>query len=226
MLTPSWLTIEEQYPCRPAAAAAGSTIRVWQIRAVLWGLYIVNLVGAWDGSLDHTTTNTSLYRCLLLEVWSLILKHNTAVLWVWFGQTARTQQSAVHTHECLLSVVVGMGPCTTCVTQVLLIVGLRNNNDARPGERSDRRCFMPIGQKRPVHPGVRTGWEYLINPSVCLSVCQCVCLSISVYVCLSLLLEGLRNNNETRPGERSDRRRMPIGQKRLFIPGWAQGGIV
>ena len=33
---------------------------------------------------------------------------------------------------------------------------------------------MPIGEKKPLHTGVRTGCHYLISLSVCLSVCVCV----------------------------------------------------
>ena len=51
-------------PCRTATAAPRSTMRVWEVRAVLWP---VAFVGACDRSPDHTTT-TSLCRCLLLAV--------------------------------------------------------------------------------------------------------------------------------------------------------------
>ena len=65
-----------------------------------------------------------------------------------------------------------------CVTFVVF-------NEARPRERSDRGCFLPLVRKNSSHggayrhTGVRTGYHYLISqsvrPSVC--ICQCVCVT-------------------------------------------------
>ena len=56
-------------PCRPAAAA-GSTMRMWQVRAVRW---LVALVGACDRSPDHTTTTSP----SLLAACCMIMYHTT-----------------------------------------------------------------------------------------------------------------------------------------------------
>ena len=52
------------------------------------------------------------------------------------------------------------------------LIYLSTSNEARPRERSARGLFLPIG-KKPLHTGVRTGCHYLINLSVCMSVCMC-----------------------------------------------------
>ena len=47
-------------PCRPEAAATGSIMCVWQVRAVL---YLVTFIRACDRSPDHLTTSTAASCC-------------------------------------------------------------------------------------------------------------------------------------------------------------------
>ena len=47
-------------PCRPEAAATGSIMCVWQVRAVL---YLVTFIRACDRSPDHPTTSTAASCC-------------------------------------------------------------------------------------------------------------------------------------------------------------------
>ena len=65
--------------------------------------------------------------------------------------------------------------------------------------------FLPLGEKQPLHTGVRTGCHYLICLSLCLHVCACV-----TYVVFY----------EARPKERSDRGHfLPLGEKPLHTEG-------